>query len=375
MCMAGVCKLYAAVSLGKLITHDYLHQAHVFRLPASPLWLAGLYAPQFARLNAVMPPPAWFAVCIFSMEVCSIGFPIVGVLKGNKLREETLEAIANWETRQAVTLEGGDTSFKSLRAYSSTTTLKTDSDTIITGKSSFESQKSAMLTMTSLENALRTNPMPLLTFAALKDFSGENISFLTHVADWRRYWFSPKASTAQHRRTQFVTAAHIYAQFISLEFSEFPINISSREMKRLHNVFEDAAVLLNRGKRASAASSGSDSVTPFDAALPDEIPESPVDYELSSELRSAVNLDTLGRANLRAVSRMQDVRADDILANYAIPEAFNEMILDPAEREIKYLVLTNTWPKFVNMGYANSQMSKDVDEEKDAGWFKQVLCF
>ena len=313
------------------------------------------------------------------MEVCAIGFPIVGVIKGNKLRQETLEAISKWEMRQAINgLDGGNASLKSPSAYSSTTTLKSGGGITMNSKSSFESHKSDMLTMTALENALRTNAIPLLEFAALKDFSGENVSFLTHVADWRRYWFSPKASTAQHRRKQFIAAVHIYAHSISLEFAEFPINISSKEMKRLHLVFEDAAKLLHRGKRGSIASSTSDNATPFDSVLPDEIPESAIDpkasYSSTLEVKSAVNLDALGRANLRAVSRMQEDCLDEILANIDIPEAFTEMIFDPAEHEIKYLVLTNTWPKFVNFGRANSQMSTDVDEEKGKRWMRKMLC-
>ncbi|KAH7093398.1 hypothetical protein FB567DRAFT_433362 [Paraphoma chrysanthemicola] len=346
-------------------------------LPASPLWLTGMYAPQFAPLNKYLPPPTWFSVCIFFMEVFAIGFPIVDVIRGNTLRQETLEAIANWEKRQAANGLGGDGSLQSPSGYSDATTLKSTGDATITSKTSFESSKSDMLTMTALENALRTNAMPLLQFAALKDFSGENVSFLTHVADWRRYWFSPKASTADHRRKQFVAAVRIYSHFISLEFSEFPINISSKEMKRLHQVFESAAVLLHRSKRGSVGSETSNDATPFDNFNPDDVPPSPSDqrsFNSQSELKSGVNLDALGRANLRAVSRMNGLYVDELLADFEIPEGFTEMIFDPAEREIKYLVLTNTWPKFVNVGRANSQMSKDIDEEKGNVWMKRILC-
>jgi hypothetical protein len=34
------------------------------------------------------------------MEVFAVGFPIFDVIKSNDLRQETLEAIANWEKRQ-----------------------------------------------------------------------------------------------------------------------------------------------------------------------------------------------------------------------------------------------------------------------------------
>lgn len=327
-----------------------------------------------APVNAVFPHPTWFSLCIFFLEVFSIGVPIIDVMKSNSLRQETLDAISSWEKRQAANhfeVVGADGSLKSPSAYSTSTTLKSSGDDSFS-KQSFESQKSDMFTMTALENALRTNASPLLEFAALKDFSGENVSFLTHIADWRLYWFSPKSSTADHRRKQFVAATRIYAHFISLEFSEFPINISSKEMKRLHQVFESAAKILYN-KRNSVSSATSANATPFDNILPDDPMDSKSSYSSITELHSSVNLDALGRANLRAVSRMQDLYTEDALADIEIPEAFTEMVFDPAEREIKYLILTNTWPKFVNVGRANSQMSKDNEEEKGV-WVKKLLC-
>jgi hypothetical protein len=150
-------------------------------------------------------------------------------------------------------------------------------------------------------------------------------------------------------------------------------------MKRLHNIFESAAVILGRSTRGSISSAISDSVTPFDNVQPDDTPEPPFDckssYKSTTELTAGFNLDSLGRANLRSVSRMQPLYLEDVLADFDIPTRFNEMVFDPAESEIKYLVLTNTWPKFVNVSRANSQMSKEVDhEEKGNVWMKKVLC-
>ena len=42
--------------------------------------------------------------------------------------------------------------------------------------------------MNALEKALQTNSTSLLLFAALKDFSGENISVLDRVRDWKADW-------------------------------------------------------------------------------------------------------------------------------------------------------------------------------------------
>lgn len=142
-------------------------------LPASPLWLAGLYTPQFAVVNAVFPPPVWFSISFGLMEIFTIGFTIHDLLQGNKLRQETLDAIADWEARQAANgldAVAGNQLVKSPSEFSGSTTLKSTGDSTI-GKHSFDS-KSDILTMTALENALRTNAIPLLEFAALKDFSG-----------------------------------------------------------------------------------------------------------------------------------------------------------------------------------------------------------
>ena len=344
----------------------------------------------------VFPPPVWFSLFIFFMEVFTLGFPIYEISRSNTLRHETLEAIANWEKRQA--MNDDNTDHGDHGSMRSTTTLaataKSAGETTLMSDYSIESQRSNMLTMTALENALRTNAIPLLEFAALKDFSGENVSFLTHIADWRRYWFSPRLSTAEHRKQQFITAVRIYSHFISLEFSEFPINISSKEMKRLHQVFESAAVLLNRRNRGSIDSDTSDSsATPFDNMDPRCLPDSPTIPGSPGFLRSpvpalfppspikaefemkATDLDSLGRANLRASSRMRRNSMEDLFANVQVPEAFRETIFDQAESEIKYLVLTNTWPKFVNAGRTNSQLGRDVDQEAGGHkWMRKFLC-
>lgn len=317
------------------------------------------------------------------MEVFTIGFPIIGTIQSNGLRKETLEAIASWEKRQEQTgVAPVNDSLENPSLYSDATDLKVESTPSLNSKKSFDSIKSDMLTMTALENALRTNALPLLEFAALKDFSGENVSFLTLVADWRRYWFSPKSSTADHHRKQFIAAVRIYAHFVSLEFSEFPINISSREMKNMHRVFDRAAVAMYRNARTSLSSETSDSVTPFDNVLPDGCSDSPAlsthsgdKFDSDSDLKPAVtHLESLGRANLQAVSRLQILYTDDAFSDIEIPEGFNEMVFDAAEREIKYLILINTWPKFVNAGRVASQMSKDDDEEKGHGWMGKLLC-
>jgi hypothetical protein len=361
-------------------------------LPASPMWLVGLYAPGMARVNMNFIPPMWFSgtstsfdcftralshmtmfsahsppVCIFFMELVTIGFPIVEVFKTHKLHQETLDAIAAWEKRQ----ETASPTSSRFSSHGSTKKDVTDSGKSLTikevhlaNKKSIDSQRSDLYTMAGLENALRTNAVPLLQFAALRDFSGENISFLTHVADWRRAWLHLSVSTIQHRRQQYIAAVSIYAHFVSPSISEFSINISHGNMAALRDLFEEAASRVFR-KRSIASNF---SPTPFEEVSPDS--------DSTIDLRSGINLDVFGRANLNSVTKMAQPCYEDVLTAYQIPDAFKETVFDAAEKEIKYLVLTNTWPKFVNDSYASSQHdSGELKEVQHGNWFmKSILC-
>lgn len=184
MFTVGVCRPSAVVLWGMSFPNRAPSTLLTFRsLPASPLWLAGLYAPEFGVVNMVFPPPLWFAVCFGLVEIFTIGSTIRDVLQGNKLRQETLDAIADWEARQATNGLGeatGDEPKKSPSEFSGSTALQSVGDSSFS-KQSFDS-KSDILTMTAMENALRTNPMPLLEFAALKDFSGTYSLHTHHLA-------------------------------------------------------------------------------------------------------------------------------------------------------------------------------------------------
>lgn len=301
------------------------------------------------------------------MELVTIGFPIVEIFKTHKLRQETLDAIAAWEKRQEVaslTSSNFSSDFSTRKGTADSSNSFTIKEVHLTSRKSIDSHRSDLYTMAGLENALRTNPVPLLQFAALRDFSGENISFLTHLADWRRAWLQLTVSTAQHRRQQFIAAVSIYAHFVSPSMSEFSINISHANMAGLRDLFEEPAsrIFCNRSITSNY------SPTPFEEVSPES--GSTVD------LRLGINLDVLGNANLNSVGSMTRPGYEDALKTYAIPETFKETVYDAAEKEIKYLVLTNTWPKFINDAYASSQHdSGELKEAQHPNWFtKSILC-
>jgi len=295
-----------------------------------------------------------------------IGFPIVEIFKSRTLKQETIAAIKSWEGRQRA---GSNSPIQSHESeYSSRSETRTSKsfslwDATPTDAGSFHMQKSDLCAMVGLEKALHTNPIPLLHFAALKDFSGENLSFLIHVSRWRVGWMTQNTKpTDQHIHEQFIAAVRLYAHFVSPDFSEFPINISSRDLKKLYAMFEGPASQLLRGH---ASVSSKNSITPFNDAS-----------EATSGNESELHLNTLSRANLRWATGTIQGGSEEALADITIPEAFSEGVFDAAEHEVKYLVLTNTWPRFVNAGCEARQHDLEKEElQTHPRWLRRsVLC-
>ena len=260
------------------------------------------------------------------MEIFAVFVPGWEVLRQSTLRKETLDSIAAWEAKN----KASSSEAKSLNSGS------TAIDSLLSGFSGFKSTKGSVksssgesvMTMGALEHVLERNPTPLQEFSALRDFSGENIAFLTSVAEWKNS--VPKtddgASSKELVRERFNRALRIYADFISPTHAEFPINISSQDLKNLRAIFEDAARIMYGDRREA------DTATPFDGFDFDNPPTSPTYSNNSSEKTLHVSVGNV---------------ADRVQYFGSVPETFDETVFDAAEKSIKYLVLTNTWPKFV----------------------------
>jgi hypothetical protein len=285
--------------------------------------------------------------------------PLLAGDKTHNLRQETLDAIASWETRQHLSNTNPDTvSIKN--SGSGTPTLAPTKS--IKSKASSAASRGSTLTLTALEN----------------------VSFLSHMAEWRRIWALDTRDGPAERHEHFVRAARIYAHFVSFAYSEFPVNISSRIGKALHQVFDRAAHQLH-GRGGSGSGSGADGEEDEDDDDEESRPGSRSTCALDQRtqiryqphghhkhgtkadddatpfggragdeplaFRAACGMDlqeTLGKANLQSVTHMTDLAPTPGLLDLASPPAFCIEVFDDAEKEIKYLVLTNTWPKFVH---------------------------
>ncbi|KAI9369824.1 hypothetical protein BJX61DRAFT_545211 [Aspergillus egyptiacus] len=293
-------------------------------LHATPMWLIALYVPAMEVVNKYWIPPQWICLSIIFMEIFTIFLPCWEVFRHQALRQETLDAIQQWEQRT----KGAGSDRKSL---GSTATMV---ESMMSGwKSSVVSDRSArdsILNMSALEYVLERNPTPLQQFAALSDFSGENVAFLTSVAGWKRA--VPKVLTdfnapmgANDKRAVlecFNKALYIYVEFVSVRHAEFPVNLSSQDLRKLENVFERPARILY------GDDDDAEPVTPFNKAAFDMKPLTSPSYSNFSE------------SSLAAIKNSAQYLGE-------IPSNFTPSVFDEAEYSIKYLVLTNTWPKFV----------------------------
>jgi hypothetical protein len=290
------------------------------------------------------------------MQASIIFVPFFQIFKHRRLETETREIIAEWEEKQK---------FGSLNTGSST---KNGRQSV---KSAVSARQGMLYTMSALERALKLDPTGLLMFSALRDFSGENISFLIHVRDWKANWgfgsqkpgvLRKSGAVKTHDeatiRRQFQQAVGIYASFVSLKYSEFPINISSAHLKDLEAAFEQYATLVCAEPTANAA-------TPFEnywsSTVSEDLESQPGKdgFSATSTIVGDNGKDDPKTDATRSI-HMQQYKmtnfGERLPANIGLPESFDETIFDKAELSIKELVLTNTWAKYVKAGFAQSHV-------------------
>ncbi|TFA98351.1 hypothetical protein CCMA1212_009818 [Trichoderma ghanense] len=303
----------------------------ISNLHATPMFMIASYVSAFDRVNKYFIPSQWIHLSILMFEIFTVFVPVFQVFRFRAQQKKAASVNAEWDTFSTA---------HTLCASSST------EDGIFAAKSSIPKMRAVdlfdedlgdrFLTMNVLEQVLSEDPGPLQDFSALRDFSGENIAFLTSVARWKTSW-TEKLSNEQKRRL-YNAALEIYIDYISPKDAEFPLNLSSREVKRLKDIFERAA-------RIVCGESNIDPATPFDIEV--------APFE-SCEVDSPFEL--YGRATHRARYHGE------------IPGAFDATVFDSIESHIKYLVLTNTWPKFVDEMQSRRRRRSTETARTEGAW-------
>ncbi len=167
---------------------------------------------------------------------------------------------------------------------------------------------------------------------------------------WEKAAWATAPATSQARSTLFQQAVEIYIDNVSEKLAEFPINIEGSIRSSLDAVFGSAVANLQTRMQAGAAV-----VEPFDEATPFAKNSSLVEFPLSPlrsppsqvfkhEMRNQTSQSTLGQRRSGEASK----EIDNENAVFTSVAGFDERVFDSAENSIKYLVVTNTWRKFVS---------------------------
>lgn len=246
-------------------------------------------------------------------EIFTVFVPVFQVIKLNIQRRKVAASNEKWESSSQITMFGSVQLSDQERKESTSRRGKSDiMDNLLNNDMSDH-----LYTIGALDYVLRENPTPLQNFSALSDFSGENIAFLTQAASWKNT-FSGNFR-GEKELDAYNAALQLYTDFISPRDAEFPLNLSGPELRRLEDIFEAPTRILCGEPVVNTA-------TPFDI-------EQPPPTGTSDGYSSGSNSST---ARLRAKYTGE------------IPPGFDDLVFDSTCSQVKYSVLTNTWPKFVD---------------------------
>lgn len=282
------------------------------------------------------------------MQFVTVFFPVYEAYRSRSQMRTTLSIIESWDDRRHLNNSETSTDPRSSGSY------QKSEDTLPSASSR---RVREIRCMASLEKALAVNPHPLLNFAATKDFTAENIVFLVKLRSWRNAWSSAPRYNGEiadnARKRLFDMALHIYVTVVNDRTAEFPINIESNIKSELDAIFKSA---LSEEHDLENSYSHADVFN-----LPN--PRASKTYEriiLSREISSDSNdTDTLWDKAIAFPSRTNsdttNVSFDSHPCVHPLKQSFeishpgfDDHVFDAAEKSIKYLVLMNTWQKFVD---------------------------
>jgi hypothetical protein len=190
--------------------------------------------------------------------------------------------------------------------------------------------------MQALESCIEHNIEPLIEWTASREFTAENTIFLREVRNFKKKWTSTYNITTPQRREMHTEASLIFFTLVNPFTAETPINIEYKIFKELQAQFEGMEYDPYMPERSSS---------PTDPVSPTERENVVCPWENTLSRPISVDSNT-SRATISSISSTRSL----------IPSQFTEQVFDLAFESIKYLVFTNTWPR-----YANSEMANHVE--------------
>jgi hypothetical protein len=281
-----------------------LHLLITHRLPGTPLWIAFTFSNLggVASINNYFAPAGWFLPSLIVCQQVLIVIPLRDAFKSR--------------------LSQRSTSSSETESLTSTThsILSTKSSTVV-----FSKELKSKASMQALEFSIENSIEPLIAWAASREFTAENTIFLREVRNFKKKWCFLKTVTTAQRRQMFNDASLIYFTLVNPFTAETPINIEYKIFKTLQNMFSDVEF---------------DPYMPSRSKTPDAL-KSPVVREnvvcpWEDTLSRPASIESNNSATSTASTRS------------IVPSEFSDDVFDAAFESIKYLVFTNTWPRYVD---------------------------
>ncbi|KAJ4373254.1 hypothetical protein N0V83_003548 [Neocucurbitaria cava] len=271
-------------------------------LPGTPLWIAFTYAdlPEIFRINDYFTPAGWFIPSLVVCQQVLILIPLRDALKSQPHQQTML---------------------------TSETESLTSTQSSVSSKSSavvFNKELKSKASMQALEFSIEHSIEPLIAWAASREFTAENTIFLREVRNFKKKWSSLKVVTTCQRRQMFNEASLIYFTLVNPFTAETPINIEYKIFKTLQALFSGVE---------------------FDPYMPRSRTPDDIRSPVARENVVCPWEDTLSRP----ASIVSNQTASSATSTRSmVPSYFTEEVFDAAFESIKYLVFTNTWPRYVD---------------------------
>ena len=289
-------------------------------LPGTPLWIAFTYSDmsKVQNINKFFAPAGWYVTSIWykssstltsrcrfipSLVVCQQVLIIIPLRDALRARPNRRLSISETDSL---------TSNHSVMSEKSTTVV-------------FTKEMKSKTSMQSLEFTIQHSIEPLIAWAAAREFTAENCIFLREVRNFKKKWGSLKVVTTAQRRQMFNEASLLFYTLVNPFTAEAPINIEYKIFKTLQVMFADVE---------------------FDPYMPRSQTPDDVKSPVFRENVVCPWEDTLSRPASIDSSITSSSTAS---TRTIVPSDFTEDVFDDAFDSIKYLIFTNTWPRYVEL--------------------------
>ncbi|KAH7080873.1 hypothetical protein FB567DRAFT_114530 [Paraphoma chrysanthemicola] len=276
-------------------------------LPGTPLWIAFTFSnlDEIKSINGYFAPAGWF---IPSLVVCQQVLILIPLREAYRIQSR--QRLMNTTETESLT--------------STQSSMSGKSRTIVANK-----ELKSKASMQALEFSIANSIEPLIAWAAAREFTAENTIFLREVRNFKKKWSALRTVSTAQRRQMFNEASLIFFTLINPFTAEAPINIEYKIFKRLQSTFADVEFdpYMPRSK------------TPEDLKSPvfRENVVCPWEDTLSRPTSIDSNHSTSSTSSTRSI----------------VPSEFTDDVFDAAFESIKYLVFTNTWPRYVDAELTN----------------------